>query len=333
MKTNMHKLSLPMTMLAAAVALSMHAPARAADASYAVKEHFSLGAPTRWDYTAIDPVRHRLYLSRGTHVQVLQLPSGKPIADIPDTPGVHGFAFAQDLKIGFISNGARDSVTVFDLDSMRATQEIKMTGSNPDALLYEPASQKLFAFNGKSHDVTVIDAKTLAVVATIPTTGRPEFAVSDGAGHVYLNIEDNAGINVIDVASNTMRSQWPLKDCSEPSGLAIDAAHGRLFSTCQNGIMAVTDTATGQRVANVAIGEHPDAAVFDPDTGTIFSSNGGGNGTLTIVHEDDANHYSVVGNVATAKGAKTMAFDHVTKAAYLPTTIGAEFSVIVVGKQ
>lgn len=299
-----------------------------ASQGYALKDRFQLGGQGKWDYAAIDEVRQRLYLSRGDHVQVLQLPTGKPIAEIANTPHVHGFAFAEDLKLGFVSAGDSNSVTVFDLETMKSRGEIKV-GGNPDAILYEPHSHKLFTFNGRTHDVSVVDARTLTVVATIPAGGRPEFAVSDGAGRVYFNIEDKGAIGAIDVSANRIVAHWKLNGCEEPSGLAIDAKRERLFSTCQNRSMAVTDARTGAGVTSVAIGEHPDAAAFDAATGTIFTSNGGGAGTLTVIHEDDGDHYTVLGNVATEKAAKTMAFDTVTKAVYLPTIVDGKFSVLV----
>ncbi|MET3117256.1 YVTN family beta-propeller protein [Undibacterium sp. GrIS 1.8] len=318
---------------AAALILNSAIAAPAGLSSYALQQQFSLGAPTKWDYADIDSVRHRLYLSRGDHVQVLDLPSGQQVANIANTKGVHGIAFAQDLKLGFTSNGASNSVTVFDLDTMQTKAEIKLSGINPDAIFYEPASHKLFTFNGKSKDVSVIDAIKLTEIASIKVTGKPEFAVSDGAGKIYLNIEDNAGINVIDVASNTLVSKWPLSGCEEPTGMAIDTVNARLFSTCQNKIMAVTDAKTGKRVVDVAIGEHPDAAIFDAETATIFTSNGGGTGTLTVIHQDDANHYSVVANVPTNKGARTMAMDHSSNTIYLPTIMNNMFTVLVVSKK
>lgn len=310
------------------------ATASAAPAShgYVLKEPFQLQGQGKWDYVAIDEVRQRLYLSRGDHVQVLQLPSGRPVADIPNTPRVHGFAFAQDLKLGFISAGGSDSVTVIDLDTMKPRQQVKV-GGNPDAILYEPRSHKLFTFNGKTQDVSVIDARTLSVVATLAAGGRPEFAASDDAGRLYFNVEDKSSIGVIDVASNAIVAHWKLNGCEEPSGLAIDTKRQRLFSTCQNHVMVVTDARTGALVTTVAIGEHPDAAAFDADSRTIFTSNGGGTGTLTIIHEDDADHFSVRDNLATAKGAKTMAFDGTTKLVYLPTIVDDRFSVLVAAPQ
>ena len=298
-----------------------------AASAYQVTQRWTLDAAGHWDYTAVDPAHNRLFLSRGDHVQVLDLATGKAAGEIPNTAGVHGVAFAPDLKLGFSSNGRTNSVTVFDLDTLKVKQELKVSGSNPDAILYEPASHKLYTFNGKSNDVTVIDAVGLKVLATIKVGGRPEFAGSDDAGRIYLNIEDKSELDVIDVASNQLVAQWPLKGCEEPSGLAVDGAHARVFSVCQNNVMAVTDAKTGRRVADVAIGGHPDAAYYDAASGTVFSSNGEGN--LTVVHQADADHYLPV-SVATEKGARTMAFDPASKQVYLPTAINKVFTVLVV---
>ena len=329
----MNKFIVITNMLLAALVAGVATPvAHAATPDYALGSAFTLGPAGRWDYTAIDQQRHRLYLSRGDHVQVVQLPAGQPIADIADTPRVHGFAFAQEFSVGFISIGERDSVTVFDLNTMRAQRTIK-TGGNPDAMVYDLPSRKLFVFNGKTRNVTIIDARTLGVVATVAVSGRPESAVSDGAGKVYVNIEDHPGIDVIDVASNTVRARWKLDGCDEPSGLAIDVAHQRLFSTCQNRIMAVTDALTGKRVADVAIGEHPDAAEFDPQSGRVYSANGGGDGSLSIIHVDDADHFSIVSTLRTAKGAKTLALDSTSKTVYLPTAVQGQFTVLVAAPQ
>jgi YVTN family beta-propeller protein len=220
----MKRLLLSAAMLSAFAAAAAPATVPTGSRHYAVQRRFDLDGQGKWDYAAVDATRQRLYLSRGDHVQVLQLPSGQPIGDIANTPGIHDVAFAQDLGLGFASAGKSDSILVFDLASLKPRREIKV-GGNPDALLYEPVSHKLFAFNGKSRDVSVIDARTLAVVATIPASGRPESAASDGAGRVYVNIEDNAGIDVIDIASNAIVARWKLAGCDEPSGLAIDTRH------------------------------------------------------------------------------------------------------------
>jgi len=292
-------------------------------------QNWSLGAPSHWDYIDIDPLRHRLFLSRGDHVQVLDLPSGKTAGEIPNTNGVHGIAFAQDLKLGFTSNGKANTVTVFDLDTLTVKQEIKVSGTNPDAILYDQQSHQLYTFNGKSANVTVIDANSLQVVATIATTGKPEFAVNN-AGKIFFNIEDKAELHVIDIASNKLIAKWPLPHCEEPTGLAMDVKNARLFSVCQNNTMVVTDASTGKQVASVAIGGHPDAAVYDADLATIYSSNG--EGSLSVIKQIDANHYSPATNVITSKGARTMAIDTATKIIYLPAIIDKQFTVMSYGK-
>lgn len=312
-------------MSAVLLACLFGASAHAAPA-YTVQQKWTLGEAGKWDYTDIDAVRHRLFITRGTRVQVLDLPSGQVAGEIASTAGVHGVAFAQDLKLGFTSNGRANSVTVFDPDTLKVKQELAIPGMNPDAILYEPQSHKVYTFNGNSGDVTVIDALTLKVVATVKVGGKLEFAVSDGA-KVYFNIEDKSEIGVIDVASNKLDARWKLAGCEEPSGLAFDQQHARLFSVCQNKIMAVTDSKTGKRVTDVAIGEHPDAAVYDAASATVFSSNGGG--TLSVIRQLDADHYEA-SQVATVKGARTMAMDHASQTVYLPTAVDKVFTVLVV---
>ena len=302
-------------------------PAAGAVPAYASQQRWELGAASRWDYLDIDPVRHHLYITRGDRVQVLDLATGKPVGEIAGTAGVHGVAFAQDLRLGFTSNGRSDSVTVFDLDTFQTKQEVKTSGQNPDAILYERSARKLYTFNGKSADVSVIDAVTLQPVATIKVGGKPEFAVSDNAGRIFLNIEDTAEIVVIDVRSDKLLARWPLKGCDEPTGLALDQAHARLFSVCRNKVMAVTDSKTGKRVADVPIGAGPDAAAYDAASATVFSSNG--DGTLSVVRQVDADHYRAMAPVATVKGARTMALDHESKKIYLPTVVNQVFTVVV----
>ncbi|WP_410209913.1 YncE family protein [Aquirhabdus sp.] len=297
-----------------------------------VLQHWALGAASKWDYAAIDTTRHHLFVTQGDHVNVLELPSGKLLTQIP-SHGAHGVAFAQNLKLGFISNGASNSVTVFDLDTLQPKQDTTVSGVNPDAILYDAASQKLYTFNGKSADISVIDPQTMKVLTTIAATGRPEFAVEDGNGKIFFNIEDKAEVGVIDISSDKLVTTWPLKNCEEPSGLAIDSVHKRLFSVCQNKTMIITDAQSGQQVATAPIGEHPDAAYFDVQTNTIYSSNGAAGGSLTAIHQRNADHYSVTGNYPTAQGARTMAMDSVTQTIYLPTANNGEFEVLVVGAQ
>lgn len=315
--------------LLAAATTTISVNARAGAASYRTGERMVLGEKTKWDYVAIDDTRRRLFVTRGDHVDVVDLQSGNVMATITNTDGVHGVAFAEDLKLGFTSNGKGNSVTVFNLDTLATISEIPLAGKNADAILYEPRDKKVYVFNGSSDDVDILDALTLKAVGSVKATGRPEFAVSDGRGRIYFNIEDNAGINVIDTSTNRRVAAWKLDGCEEPTGLAIDAQRGRLFSACRNGITVVTDARTGRRVTQFAIGERPDATIYDAATRTVLTSCGGGNGMLAIAHQDDADHYSVRDGVTTEKGARTMAIDAKTKAVYLPTVAGDQFVVVV----
>lgn len=286
-----------------------------------VLQHWKLGGAGGWDYLTMDSAKKRLFISRATRVDVISVESGKLIGSIPDTPGVHGVALAPALNRGFTSNGRANTVTVFDLDTLKVIQEVKVSGRNPDAILYEPSGKHVFTFNGASKDVTVLDASSLAVVATIPVPDKPEFAAQDGRGQIFVNIESDPGqMVVIDARKLAVKSTWPLPGCNSPSGLAIDSAHRRLFSVCDGKVMAVTNAVSGRQAALVPIGEHPDAAAYDRKRGWVFSSNG--EGSLSVVREDSPDRYSVVQSVVTQRGARTMALDEATGKAYLVT---AEF--------
>ena len=305
-------------------------PALAAEAGgYEVVQRLPLGAAAKWDYLSVDVLRQRLFVTHSDRVDVLEIPSGKLVGSIADTQGVHGVAIAQDLKLGFTSNGKADSVTVFDLDTLAVKAQIQLAAKNPDAILYEPTLHRVYVFNGGSANVAVIDATAFSVVGSIKVSGKPEFAVSDGNGKIFFNVEDKSEIGVIDVKSNQVVAQWPLKDCKDPTGLAIDAQNARLFSACANGIMAVTDANSGKRVTQFAIGEHPDAVIYVADTRSVLTSGGGGTGTLSIAHQDDANHSSVQPAVVTAKGAKTMAMNPMDKQVYLPAMMDDKFVLLV----
>ncbi|HEY2676128.1 MAG TPA: YncE family protein [Steroidobacteraceae bacterium] len=283
-----------------------------------VLQRWTLGGVGGWDYLTFEAGTDRLFISRGTHVDVISTDSGKLVGSIPDTLGVHGIALAASLKRGYTSNGRANTVTVFDLDTLKVIQEVKVSGSNPDAILYEPAGKHVFTFNGTSKDVTVLDAATLNVLATIAVPGKPEFAADDGQGQIFVNIETDPGqLTVIDARKLTVKATWPLPGCDSPSGLAIDNVHHRLFSVCDGKVMAVTDSLTGKQVARVPIGEHPDAAAYDSKRGLVYSSNGEGN--LTVVHQDTADRYSVVATVPTQLGARTMALDAASGKVYLVT--------------
>jgi YVTN family beta-propeller protein len=283
-----------------------------------VQQRWKLGGAGGWDYLTLDSEKKRLFISRATHVDVISVESGQLIGSIPDTQGVHGIALAPALKRGFTSNGRANSVTVFDLDTLKVIQEVKVPGRNPDAILYEPGGKHVFTFNGASKDVTVLDASSLAVLATIPVPDKPEFAAQDGRGQIFVNIESDPGqMVVIDTQKLNVKSTWPLPGCNSPSGLAIDRAHRRLFSVCDGKVMAVTDAVSGKQAALVPIGEHPDAAGYDQKRGIVYSSNG--DGSLSVVHQDAADRYSVVQTLPTQRGARTMALDDATGKVYLVT--------------
>jgi len=290
--------------------------AMAADSGYHLINTYNLGGEGGWDYLNLDSSARRLYISRATHVIVMDPDSGKVVGDIPDTPGVHGIALAPELGRGFISNGREGTVTIFDIQSVKLITKIK-AGENPDAILYDPASKRVFAFNGRSHDATAIDAASGNVAGTIKLEGKPEFAVSDAKGEIFVNIEDKSQIDAIDPNKLEVKSTWPVAPCEEPSGLAIDRKHRRLFAGCDNKMMAVVDADSGKVIATPAIGDGVDANAFDPETGLAFASCG--EGLLTVVHEDSPDKFTVLGNVPTQLGARTMALDEKTHNVYVVT--------------
>ncbi|HXA36605.1 MAG TPA: YncE family protein [Steroidobacteraceae bacterium] len=304
--------------LIAALAAATTAGSAPADSTFQVLQRWKLGGAGGWDYLTLDAAGKRLFLSRATRVDVVSTESGKVIGTIPNTLGVHGIALAEDSQRGYTSNGKADSVTVFDAANLTVIREVKIAGHNPDAILYEPVGKHVFTFNGKSKDVTVLDAASLEVVATLPVPDKPEFAVDDANGHIFVNIESEEGqMTEIDSRKLTVIRSFPLPGCASPSGLAIDRAHHRLFSVCDAKTMAVTDADTGKQVARVPIGEGPDAAAFDPKRGLVFSSNG--EGTLTVVRQDTADRYTVQAAVPTQRGARTMALDAAGGKVYLVT--------------
>ncbi len=294
------------------------AGAATAAAKMEVLQRWKLGGAGGWDYLTVDPATARLFISRGTRVDVVSTESGKLLGSIPDTLGVHGIALAKALNRGYTSNGRANSVTAFELDTLKVIQETKIPAANPDAILYEPAGKHVFTFNGMSKDVTVLDASNLNVVAKIPVPDKPEFAVEDGRGQIFVNIESDPGqMVVIDSRKLSVKATWPLPGCNSPSGLAIDRTHQRLFSVCDGKVMAVTDSTNGKQVALVPIGEHPDAAAYDAKRGLVFSSNG--EGTLSIIRQDSADKYTVADTLATQRGARTMALDEASGKIYLVT--------------
>ncbi len=300
---------------------SLGSPGAAAPSAghYRMLRKLPLGGEGGWDYLTLDGAARRLYVSRGTRVAVVDVDSGAVVGEIPGTQGVHGIALAPDRR-GFTSNGRSSSITIFDTGTLAVLGEVKSTGENPDAILYDPASHRVFAFNGRGKSATAIDAPTGAVAGTIPLDGKPEFAVSDGKGRVFVNIEDKNQVTVIDSRGLRVEKSWTMASCEEPSGLAIDREHGRLFAVCHNRSMVVLDAETGRSIATLPIGDGVDAAAYDPGTALAFASNG--DGTLTIVKQDGPDAYHVVENAATQRGARTMALDEKTHRVFLAT---AEF--------
>ena len=308
----------------AALALGLVVAPTLAAPSAPVKYHliqtFSPGGDTGWDYLTVDSQARRFYISRGTYVQVLNADSGKLVGKITSTNGVHGIALAPGLGRGFTSNGRDNSVSIIDLKTLKTIRTVAV-GNRPDAILYDPFARRVFTFNGGSNDSTAIDAVTGKVVGTIPLGGQPEFAVADGSGMIYNNIADKGEIVAIDSKTLAIKSRWPLA-AESPSGLAMDTKNRRLFAVCDGQKMVVLNADTGAVVATPAIGNGPDAAGFDLKTKLAFSSNGQ-DGSLTVLHEDTPNTYSVVQTVPTQAGARTLALDTKTHHVFVVTAKSA----------
>jgi hypothetical protein len=290
---------------AAILVITGAAASQAAD--YHLVKKIVLGGDGGWDYFKADPVTHRVFIARGAHLMVLN-PDGTIVQDVTGIKGSHAVDFAPDLKRVFTSNGGANSVTILDEDTLRIIADVKIAKRDTDAILYEPTSKRVFTFNGEGgNDATAIDAKTGEVLGSIPLGGKPEFAQTDSAGRVFVNNEDLNQVIEIDPKALAVRNTWPLAPCKEPSGMAIDVAHKRLFSGCHNGITTVLDYSTGKVVATFPIGQGVDANQFDPGTGFVFASCG--DGTITVAHQDSPDKYTVVQTIATQAGARTMALD------------------------
>jgi DNA-binding beta-propeller fold protein YncE len=287
---------------------------------YRIVDSVRLGGEGGWDYLAVDTAAQRVYVSRGSRVQVVDVGKYSVIGEIPNTPGVHGIALVPSSGKGFTSNGRDSSVTVFEMATLKTLARIPIDGRNPDAILFDDVSQRIFTFNGGSANATAIDAGSCAVVGTVPLGGKPEFAVADGKGRIYVNIEDKSELVRFDAQTLRVLHTWPLSPGEEPSGLAIDREHRRLFSVCANRLMVILDADSGRIVATVPIGEGVDGAAFDPATQCAFSSNG--EGTLTVVREEAPEKYSVAGTVPTRRGARTVVLDPKTHRLY---TVSAKF--------
>jgi len=288
-----------------------------AQSKYQIVNKIHLEGNGGWDYLTMDESSSRLYVSHGSVVQVLDLTKNTLLGTIPDTKGVHGIALATDLNKGFISNGRDTSVTIIDLKTLQFIAKVKVTGNNPDAILYDPFSKKVFVFNGRSSNATVIDANSNKVIGTIALSGKPEFSVTDLKGKVYVNIEDKSAICEINAITLKVEQTWSIAPGEEPSGLAIDLKNHRLFSVCNNKLLTVLNSDNGKVVATLKIGEYVDGVAFDPIFKRIYSSNG--NGTLTVIQEENENTFTVLENFPTQKGARTITLNPKTHKIYLPS--------------
>jgi YVTN family beta-propeller protein len=293
-----------------------HAAAPAPGASgYKLVKIIPLGGEGGWDYIYVDSGARRVYISRGTHTVVMDADTHAVVGDIPDTQGVHGIAIASDLGRGFTSNGRSDSVTIFDLKTLKPIATVKTDG-NPDAIVYEPVSKRVFTFNGRGKNATAINAADGTVAGTIPLGGKPEFAAVDGKGTIYVNNEDTSELYHLDAQSLKELHHWPLAPCKSPSGLAMDVKNRRVLAVCDDKVSVVVDADTGKVVTTPAIGNGPDAAAFDPVTNDFFASCY--EGVITVIHEDSPDKYTVVENVPTKKSARTMGLDLKTHNIFLP---------------
>ncbi len=303
----------------AAVVLLAATPQAPKSGGYHLLKKYVIGGEGGWDYLVLDPNSRLLYITHGNAVEVVNADTGEKLAPITGLQGTHGVALAPDRDRGYISNGRGKSVTVFELGSRETLGEVATTGDNPDAILYDKVSGRVFTFNGRSANATAIDASKLEAAGTLDLGGKPEFAVTDGQGTIFVNNEDTSEVIAFDARTLRISKRWKIAPGEAPSGLAIDLANKRLFSVCDK-VMVISDYENGKVAATVPIGSGPDAVRYDPETHLVFASNG--EGTLTVVRQDSADAYTVLETVPTARGARTMELDPKTHRVFLVT---AEF--------
>jgi DNA-binding beta-propeller fold protein YncE len=284
-------------------------------ASYQKVHKIAMGGEGGWDFLEVEPATGRLYVTRGDRVVVVDLDTESIVGTIADTPGVHGVAFVPDLGRGFTSNGRDSSVTIFDTKSLKTLGKVKANG-RPDIIYFEPVSRRVFTFNHGTNDTTAIDPEEMKASGTLALGGIPELAVSDERGHIFVNLEDKSEIVEFDARALKIVNRFPLAPGEEPTGLAFDRNHRRLFSTCANRKLVVLDADKGGVVQTLEIGPGPDGCIFDADRGLIFSPNGG-DGTLTIIRAKSPDHYEVAATIKTQVSAKTIAMDPRSHRLYL----------------
>ncbi len=295
--------------------------------SYHVARAFTLGGDGSWDYLALDTVDHRLFIGREDRFMVVDPATGELIGEIPGMHRAHGVAFAYDAGHGFATSGADSTVTMFDLKTLKVLGTT-IAAVDDDALLYDPATRRVYTFNGDAHSASVIDPVTGKRIGTIDLGAKPESGVTTGDGKLYANLEEEGAVAEIDAAAMKVTRTWSLAPCGSPTGMALDAAHHRLFSACRSKVMAISDLDAGRLVTTVPIGAAVDGAVFDPATQLAFAPNG--DGTLTVIHEDTPDRYSVVQTVTTMPGARTMTLDYATHTVY---TASAKYQPVPPGAQ
>ena len=284
--------------------------------TYVFDKAIALPGVGGYDYLSIDKINRRLYVSHGTAVNVIDLDTEQPVGVISGMKGVHGIAIVNKSNLGFISDGRANAVVAFDLKTFTIVKTIPVDAKGPDGIIYDPYSDRVFSFNGESNNTSVVDPNTLAQVGTVALGGGPEFAVSDGKGLIYNNLEDKNSLVVIDTKTLKVVNNYPLAPCGGPTGIALDAANNRIFSVCrQNRGMSVVDIATGKVITTVPIGAGVDAVIYDEARKLVFCSNG--DGTTTIIKQETADQYSVIQTLQTQNRAKTMAFDNKTNKIYL----------------
>jgi YVTN family beta-propeller protein len=296
--------------------------ATAISQNYTITKKINIAGDEGWDYLAVDEVNQHLFVSHGSVVNVVDSKTDKTIATITDTKGVHGIAIANKLNKAFITDGKDNAVTIVNLKSFELIEKVAIEGQKPDAVLYDEFSQKVLTYNAKSKDATVLDANTNKVIKTIPLGGKPEFSVTNGKGLIYVNIEDSSEIKTIDVKKLEVIKVWSIAPGEVPSGLAIDTETNRLFSVCSNKLMVIVDANNGKVIQTLPIGDGCDGVAFDAKNKLAFSSNG--DGTITVVKEENANRFSVLETVITQKGARTITLNKSTNQLYLSS---AEFGV------
>ena len=293
------------------------APAAPGPIEYGVVHELPLPGDEGWDYLALEPGGHRLFIAHGSRVLVLDTVTLTVSGEIANTPGVHGIAFAPELNRGYVSAGQAGLIVVFDLKTLARLKEISATGANPDAILYDPFTRRVFSFNGRGRNATALDATTGTVIGTIALDAKPEFAVGDARGHVYVNLEDRSSLARIDPHTLAVTAVWPIAGCEYPSGLALDAAAQRLFQVCANKVMAVVDGTNGRVLGTAPIGAGVDAAAFDPGSHLAFASCG--EGVLSVVAVSSEGAPELVQSLPTRRGARTLALDARSHRIYLVT--------------